>query len=162
MIAFVERWGPVGVALFSAVVSLFCMPWLFQVAEAKEINLLELYGPTFDVATFAAGILFAIYMLLLTPTGSFIQKIFRTKTFAAFHAYVATGIISSMVLAVFSVIYMVHGLPDPSTAASRVAAALWAATAGYALAAVVRVIAVFLAVVKAEGRPDENGRRTTG
>lgn len=152
MIVFLERYAPSVAAIGAVLAGWGGLPSWLQSAAKADLDLSSVFGPAFDAATFAAGILFTIYILILAPTGTFVERIFGTRTFAIFHRYVTAGIVSALGLSAYSVYYVVTGLPDAGSAGERVAGAFWVGLMAYSVVAVIRVIWVFLHLVGAQAR----------
>lgn len=157
MLALTERYAPSLLGVAAATLGWFALPTWLRKAPVAGLDLSEVFGATFDTATFAAGLLFTIYILILAPSGTFVEKLFGTKTFALFHRYVTLGILSSVFLSVFTIYYLIAGLPDAGRMSERAIATLWLGMTAYAFGAVLRVMLVFLTLVgvqaKARKRP---------
>lgn len=108
----------------------------------------RLVAPVFDLATFSAGSFFAVYVLALSRAEGFLGRIFKTKTFRIFNSYVANSIILSVVLAVASMWLIVDGPQSYQTTSQRWVICLWLGLAGAAFASALRVVTMFLIIVR--------------
>ena len=109
-----------------------------------------MYGPIFDMATFFAGSLFAVYVLALSRMEGFIGRIFDTKTFGMFNGYVARSIILCVIVSGWSAYHLIFGASDLSAFNGMFVFCLWGATSAFALASVVRVVVLFLVLVSVD------------
>lgn len=156
---YIERHLPITLGAASLAGTLWCLRGAAE-SQAQPIPP-EMFSATFDTATFASGILFTIYILALTPNGTFIERMLGTKTFALFHRYVSIAILSSACLASFSLVYLVSGSTEVLNESSILLISLWVAIAAYTSACILRVIFVFLALVGGHSKPRRQVRRKT-
>ena len=108
----------------------------------------RLVAPVFVFATFSAGSFFAVYVLAQQRAEGFLGRIFKTKTFRIFNSYVANSIILSVVLAVASMWLIVDGPQSYQTTSQRWVICLWLGLAGAAFASALRVVTMFLIIVR--------------
>lgn len=83
-----ERLYPYIIGVISAVLFFFYSSALENNNVEYTLDFKELISSIFDITSFFTGLLFTIYIIALTPTGSFIEKIFKTETFLIFRRYV--------------------------------------------------------------------------
>jgi hypothetical protein len=146
----IERYAPTVIGTLLACWSFFYLKGFLVATELKQVEIENVFGPIFDLATFSAGILFTIYFLALGPGGGFIERIFRTQTFAIFHRYVAVSIVFNCLLAGLSIHYVIVGVPSLETGFEVFLASAWMFLLGAAIVSLGRVMAVFLILVGAE------------
>jgi hypothetical protein len=147
--ALLERHLPILVGILVAVAALIFLPSWQAYLAAQGASLDRVLGPVFDLATFSAGSLFAIYVLALSRSDGFVGSIFRTDTFRMFHSYVAKSILLCVVATAWTVGYIVVGLGDVNGPSSLVWVSLWVGLIGAAFASVGRVVLVFMVMVGA-------------
>lgn len=148
MLSQIERKLPLIVACMAGTVA-----WAFLPSEGANSALAmqkldRIVGPVFDLATFSAGSLFAVYVLALSRAEGFLGRIFKTKTFRIFNAYVANSIILSVVLAGASIWLIADGPQAYQTTSEKWVIWLWLALTGAAFASAMRVVFMFLFIVR--------------
>lgn len=153
-----ERFGPLAIGFLVGLLAYWKIPDLQGVFDASQGPLSRAFAPVFDMATFSAGTLFAIYVLALSRADGFLGKIFETQTFRLFHRYVASGVILSITLSMWSATYLVLGGPSSASGWPLIAASAWVGLAIWAMLAVARVVLIFLVIVGAKtGHPNYTG-----
>lgn len=153
MLRRVERYGPVVGAALSAVIAWLNIPlWAVALTDKGE-HLSNALGPVFDLATFSAGSLFAIYVLALSKAEGFLGRIFNTTTFRLFHGYVANAIALSVILSLWTAGYMVVGMGDLSQSLTLFMAAAWVGATTWSFLSIARVVLIFLMMVGKQGGP---------
>lgn len=147
MLRQIERFAPIiGAAIAAGVAWEYLPKWSLSLSSNGE-DISNVFGPVFDLATFSAGSLFAIYVLALSRANGFLGRIFNTKTFSLFHGYVAHAITVSVLLSLWTAAYMVVGIGDLSSNTVLLGAALWAGATAWVIIGVGRVVLIFLMMV---------------
>lgn len=152
MLSKIERYGPVTAAVLFFGIAWWNFGSWAEALSAKNGDIRDALGPVFDLATFSAGSLFAIYVLALSRPDGFLGRIFETETFALFHGYVARAIFLNVVLSAWTAAYMVVGFGNLSETLVLISAAAWAGTAVWAFLSVARVVVIFLMMVRIRSR----------
>ncbi|MEO1346435.1 MAG: hypothetical protein AAFV74_20020 [Pseudomonadota bacterium] len=147
MLLSLERFSPLlGAAISAAIAWAYLYDWS-EALVAQGQDLANAFGPIFDLATFSAGSLFAIYVLALSRAEGFLGRIFETRTFLLFNRYVAHAIVFSVIVAIWTAVYSVVGIGDLSQASSLLVATIWVGTTTCAFISVGRVILIFFVMV---------------
>lgn len=145
----IERIIPLLAGTASAVAALYWMPVEPAAVTEAMSKMDRLVAPVFDAATFTAGSLFAVYVLALSRAEGFLGQIFKTKTFRIFNTYVASAIALNLALIVLSVWFIVDGVQAYLTLFDKAIVITWIALAAATLASVIRVMTLFLIIVRA-------------
>ncbi|WP_157084439.1 hypothetical protein [Sediminimonas qiaohouensis] len=149
MLWMVERFAPMSSAVVAAGVAWVYLPQWSATLLANGERISNAFGPVFDLATFSAGSLFAIYVIALSRSEGFLGRIFKTETFRLFHRYVATAIAACVILSIWTSVYMVVGMGDIANGLSLAIGALWVGASTCALISVARVVLIFFMMVGA-------------
>lgn len=143
-----ERIIPLLVGVTSAGLAYYFLPSSGASSVQAMAKLDRLVGPVFDAATFAAGSLFAVYVLALSRAEGFLGQIFKTKTFRIFNSYVTNAIALSLGLVVFSIWLIFDGQQSYSSFFEKTVVIAWIGLASAMFASVVRAVALFLIIAR--------------
>lgn len=154
MLSKIERYAPVVSGVISLAIAWVYLERWSAFLVARDENISNAFGPVFDLATFSAGSLFAIYVLALSRAEGFLGRIFKTKTFRQFHGYVAQAIVLSVALSLWTAVYMVIGMGSLCDRTTLFLASIWVGMTIWMLSSVGRVVVIFLMMVG-----DRSGRR---
>lgn len=147
MLWWIERFAPLCGAAAALVSAWACLPELQVALSTRGESLENALSPIFDLATFSAGSLFAIYVLALSRAEGFLGKIFETKTFQIFHGYVSKSIFLNISLSIWTAVFMIFGIGDLSNFGPHFVASFWTGLTVWALMSVGRVVLIFLMMV---------------
>lgn len=153
MLAVFERYAAIIAATAAAVTAYIWLPAWHSELLLSEVNLERVLGPIFDLTTFSAASLFAIYVLALSRAEGFLGKIFKTKTFRMFNGYVAKSILLNIITSIVTVWFIVFGFGDMADPTHILAVSAWVGLTAASLASVGRVVAIFLIIVRAGVKP---------
>lgn len=147
-----ERYGPLAGGILACLLVWLLFPSAQAQLELRSKEIDSALGPIFDLATFSAGSLFTIYVLALSRSDGFLGGIMGTKTFRAFHVFVAKAIALCFALSLWSTYHMVFSFGDISAPWTQFLVSMWVGMSVWALLAVGRVVAVFLIIIGAKGK----------
>jgi hypothetical protein len=156
----IERWFPTLAALVAAVVCELARLRGWDAQLAKQVDLGQVMNVTFNVLAFATPLAVALFAITLAPGGGFIQKLFGTKAYKLFVSYVIWAIVLGAVALIATGPYLVAKADSPTAAFISHWTLAWWAIASAAVAAVARVLFIFLVWARsyANGkRPDNSG-----
>jgi len=149
----VERWLPALaglLALFASVAVRF-VGW--DDAFTAQIDLQALIGVTFNVIAFATPVTVALFAITLAPGGGFIQQLFGTKTYALFVSYVIWALLLGVAALLVSAPFLVARPEAPISGALSNFAPIWWGVAAASLAAIGRVLLIFLVWARSYSKP---------
>ena len=161
----IERWLPVIAALVGAALCALAQWRGWDAQLAKQVDLGQFMGVTFNVLAFATPLAVALFAITLAPGGGFIQKLFGTKAYELFVSYV----IWATVLGAFALIATAPYLIAKSDSTTAIFIShwtfVWWSIAAAAISAVARVLFIFLVWARSyahgKKRPENSGSLAT-
>lgn len=145
-----EKYGPFLIGLAALCVSYHYQAQFFIMSSASEWHVDALYGSVFNIAAAASAFLFAFYTYVRTAEGNILREIRAAAVFRRAARYIIRAIVSTAILSVATVPFMVV-VPEPQTASESWywAVCLWTALSFYVLAAIIRSAYHFIAIMEA-------------
>ena len=108
------------------------------------LNPIAMFGSMFNLGAVLTGFLFTVYILAIAPSGSFIERIFTTRTFKIFRRYVIEAMCLGASATVVSwPLGIMQSFPDKVDLAWHVILALWVFVSVSAILAFFRVGWIF-------------------
>lgn len=156
----IERFAPLFISISIAVAFGFFGDQVLAAASKSSLEIEEAFGLSFDFSTFFCGTLFGVYVFLLGPSATFVQKIFATQTFAIFSSYVSIAIWANLLLSISAAAMALRGDFYFDTSLGVAFSTAWVFFLVFALTSTLRVIFVFLVIVRGQQRMSRRqGRR---
>jgi hypothetical protein len=145
-----EKRGPILIGVSAGILAYFFARPFLVAAAGKSWHLDALYASVFNIAAAASAFLFAFYTYVRTSEGSILREIRGSRIFKRASQYMIRAIISSAVLAILSVPFLiVVPMPQGTNEIWYWVICIWAAFVAYVLAAIFRSAYHFLAIMEA-------------
>jgi hypothetical protein len=155
-----ERWFPAIAGAVSLAIYAIAIARGWDVDLAKQFDLSQVMGVTFNVIAFATPLAVALFAITLAPGGGFIQKLFGTKAYSLFVNYVIWAIGLGALAMLATAPYLITRSTGSVSVALSQWVALWWFLMTAAMAAVARVLLIFFVWARSYSKPKQTPEGT--
>jgi hypothetical protein len=152
-----ERWTPATLGVVACGWSWAVTPLGFGRYIDANFDVVPAVTIVFTVIAFATPLAVGLFAITLAPGGGFIQKLYGTKTFAIFVSYVIRALALGITSVVISLPFLVAKSSSVVFTTSELFLPVWWGVAVWALAAIARVLLIFMIWANSYSQPLRDG-----